>query len=137
MLTTKSNELRLSERQKSYWLESSPVCTKIVDLDFNLQYMSPAGVTDLCIADISPYYGNPYPFEFYPKLFRDEMIGNLKKAKETGEVASQEAAVLDIDGNELWFYSTIVPVNDENDNLDYLMVVSVNTTEARQGFIQK
>lgn len=26
------------------WLEYSPVCTKIVDLDFNLKYMSQAGI---------------------------------------------------------------------------------------------
>lgn len=38
---TKS-QLRESERQSRAWLEHSPVCTKIVDLDFNLQYETSA-----------------------------------------------------------------------------------------------
>ena len=38
----KQAELRLrdSEKKSRAWREHSPICTKIVDLDFNLQYMS-------------------------------------------------------------------------------------------------
>ena len=50
-----------SERKSRAWLEHSPVCTKIVDLDLNLQYMSRAGVEGLHIDDITPYYGKSYP----------------------------------------------------------------------------
>ena len=56
-----------SERKSRAWLEHSPVCTKIVDLDFNLQYMSRAGVQGLQIDNITPFYGKPYPFDFYVK----------------------------------------------------------------------
>ena len=94
-----------SERKSRAWLEHSPVCTKMVDLDLNLQYMSRAGVEGLHIDDITPYYGKPYPFDFYPQSFRDQMTGNLEKVKETGEIATQEAAVVDVDGNEVWFHS--------------------------------
>ncbi len=48
--------LRGGEKERA-WLEHSPVCTKIVDPDFNLQYMNTAGVKSLHISDISPYYG--------------------------------------------------------------------------------
>lgn len=43
------------------WLENSPVCTKIIDADFNLQYMSKAGVQALKIKNIEEYYNKPYP----------------------------------------------------------------------------
>ena len=121
--------LRESESRTRAWLEFSPACTKIVDLDFNLQYMSNAGVEGLQIDDITPYYGKPYPFEFYPKSFRDEMTGNLERVKKTGQVATQEASVLDTEGNEVWFHSTLVPVNNDAGELDYIMVVSIDTTD--------
>lgn len=125
---TREERLRFSEKQSRAWIEHSPVCTKIVDLDFNLQYMSAAGVTSLGIDDITAYYGKPYPFDFYPRTFRDKMAKNLIKARDTGDVVTQEAAVVDIDGNEVWFHSTIVPVSEKNIQIDYFMVVSIETT---------
>ncbi|MCD4679521.1 MAG: hypothetical protein K8S00_03955 [Bacteroidales bacterium] len=43
-LERKISDLEQSELKSSIWLENSPVCTKIVDLDFNLQYMSSSGI---------------------------------------------------------------------------------------------
>ena len=62
-------KLRQSEKQSRAWLEHSPACTKIVDLELNLQFMSNAGVQGLGISDITDYYGSPYPFDFYPDSF--------------------------------------------------------------------
>ncbi len=124
--------LKDSEKQRRAWLENSPDCTKILDLDFNLQYMSSAGVRSLKVDDVTPFYGKPYPFNFYPDSFKVPMHKNLVKAKETGEIIMQEAPVVDVDGNEIWFHSTIVPINDDEGKLDYLMVVSIDTTERKQ-----
>jgi two-component system cell cycle sensor histidine kinase/response regulator CckA len=121
-----------SDTKSRAWLEHSPVCTKILDLDFNLQYMSRAGIEGLRIDDITQYYGKPYPFDFYPQAFRDPMLENLKKVKETGEVATVEAAVVNLDGIELWFHSTIVPVKGVNARIEYMIVVSIDTTERKQ-----
>ncbi len=121
-----------SERKNRAWLEKSVVCTKILDLDFNLQYMSAAGVQALNIDDITSLYGKPYPFDFYPESFKTTMTGNLKKALETNEVIEQEAPVVDVDGNELWFHSTIIPVKDEEGKNDYMMVLSLETTGRKQ-----
>lgn len=127
-LKTKIAELEKSEIKSRIWLENSPVCTKIVDLDFNLQYMSNSGVRELKIDDISEFYGMPYPLHFYPDSFKIPMRSNLKKAKETGKTIVQEALIVDVEGNELWYHSTIVPVNDDHGKLDYIMVVSLETT---------
>jgi PAS domain S-box-containing protein len=124
--------LKISEQRSMAYLENSPACTKIVDLDFNLQYMSNAGVEGLHIDNIEEYYGKPYPFYFYPDSFKVPMTRNLKKSKETDEIITQEAPVVDVDGNELWFHSTIVPVKDNDGLLEYLMVVSIDVTERRQ-----
>ena len=126
---TDEEELLFSEEQSHVWIDHSPVCTKIVDLDFNLQFMSSAGVNSLAITDVTQYYGKPYPFDFYPQSFRDEMSKNLKKALATKKIIEQESAVLDIEGNEVWFHSTISPVSENGNKIDYLMVVSLNTTK--------
>jgi len=89
--------LNASEKKSLTWLEYSPVCTKIVDLDFNLQYMSAAGMNGLNIDDITEFYGKPYPLDFYPKPFKNLMRMNLKKVKETGAIIEQEGSVNDID----------------------------------------
>jgi len=125
---TKEDQLRFSEEQSHVWIDHSPVCTKIIDLDFNLQFMSSAGVKALGMNDVTECYGKPYPFYFYPQSFRDEMSKNLRKALDTGNIIEQEAAVLDTDGNELWFHSTISPVSEGSNQIDYLMVVSIETT---------
>jgi len=125
---TKEDQLRFSEEQSHVWIDHSPICTKIVDLDFNLQFMSFAGIVALGMDDVTEYYGKPYPFDFYPQSFREEMSKNLKKARDTGDVIEQEAAVVDTSGNEMWFHSTISPVSETGDKIDYLMVVSIETT---------
>ncbi|MBV5314397.1 MAG: PAS domain S-box protein, partial [Prolixibacteraceae bacterium] len=124
-------KLKALEQQSHAWLENSPTCTKIVDLDFNLQFMSSAGIKGLKIDDITPYYGKPYPFHFYPESFKTKMTGNMIRAIETREVITQEAPVVDINGNEVWYHSTIVPAKDDNGQIEYLIIVSMDTTERK------
>jgi len=124
--------LRDAEKRSHAWLEHSPVCTKILDLDFNLQYMSSAGVQGLHIDDITAYYGKPYPFDFFPRQYRSQMIESFNQAVKTGEAVTQEGLATSLNGQEQWYRSTIVPVADANDELEYLMVVSEDITEKRQ-----
>ncbi len=95
------------------WVEYSPVCTKVIDLDFKLQYMSVAGVKDLKIDNITDYYGKPYPFHIYPDPYNEIMRNNLNEARKTGEIIKQEIAVISTKGEKLWFHTTFVPVKDE------------------------
>ena len=125
-------KLKDSEKRSRAWLEYSPACTKIVDLDFNLQYMSTAGIEGLKIDDVTQFYGKPFPFDLYPESFRNSITKNLERVKETGEVITQETSVLDTEGNELWYHTTFVPVNDDEGRIDYIMVVSIDTTERKQ-----
>ncbi len=124
--------LKDSERRNHAWLENSPVCTKVVDSDFNLQFMSLAGIKALKIDDVTEFYGKPYPFSFYPESFRNQMTANLEKARETGEIVAQETSVVDIEGNELWYHSTLVPVSDDEGRTEYIMIASIETTERKR-----
>ncbi len=125
-------KLKVLEKKNRLWLENSPVCTKIVDLDFNLQHMSAAGIKGLKIDNVTKLYGKPFPFDLYPESSRDQTTENLVKVKETGEIITQEISVFDTEGNELWFLSTFLPVNDDEGRIDYIMVVSANITERKQ-----
>ncbi len=125
-------KLKAAEKKNRTWLEHSPVCTKILDLDFNLQYMSAAGIAGLKIDDITQFYGKPFPLDFYPESFSNCMIRDLEKVKQGGEIITQEGALVDTKGNELWFESTLVPVNDDEGQLDYIMVVSVDINERKR-----
>ena len=48
-LEAKVSGLEKAELKSQIWLEASPLCTTILDLDFNLQYMSSAGINQLKI----------------------------------------------------------------------------------------
>jgi PAS domain S-box-containing protein len=125
-------KLKDAERRTRAWLEHSPVCTKIVDLDFNLQYMSSSGIKGLKIQDTAQLYGKPYPFDLYPGSFRRRITENLTRARDTGEVIALEGPVVDTEGNEHWYQSTIVPVHDTEGRVEYLIVVSIETTERKR-----
>lgn len=125
-----ANRLLLeSERQSRAWLEHSPVCTKVLDLDFHLKYMSEAGVCALQLDDVEEYYCKPYPLGFFPDFFRSTMLDRLRHVRETGEVAFQEAPLITLGGDEKWFGSTIAPVLDEHGEMEAILVVSIDITD--------
>ena len=117
------------EKRNQIILDNSPVCTKIIDLDYKLQYMSASGVEALDIDDITAFYGKPYPLEFYPKAFKNDMLSSLKKCRETNETVIHEAPIIDLNGNTLWFHSTIVPINNDEGEIDYFLVYSTDITK--------
>jgi PAS domain S-box-containing protein len=123
--------LRNVERRNQALLDHSPVCHKIVDLDFNLQYMSANGFKMLKLSADADVYGKPYPFAFFPEAFRNEMTANMNRAKETGGTIIMEALTNDVEGNEVWLDSTLVPVLDDDGNIDYLTVVSADVTQRK------
>ncbi|MBC8552339.1 MAG: PAS domain S-box protein [Candidatus Brocadiales bacterium] len=126
------DRLKDSLEQCRVWLDNSPVCTKVVDLDFNLRYMSAAGIKALKIDDVTKLYGKQYPFDFFPEPFKYSMTKNLEKVKETGEIITGEAPVCDIEGNELWFRATIVPVKNDEGRIDFILIVSVDINERKK-----
>ena len=126
-----TEKLNNSEKLSLAWLENSPICTKIIDLDFNLQYMSSAGVNSINVADINEYYGKPYPLDFYPQPFKEKMLKSLNQVKETQTIVTIEDLIHGIDGKELWFHSTLVPIS-KNGKLDYILAVSIDITKRKE-----
>ncbi|MFC1758126.1 PAS domain S-box protein [Planctomycetota bacterium] len=124
------DELRESEIKSRTLLDGSPVCIKIIDLDSRLQYMSAAGATQLKIADISSFYGQTYPPEFYPESMRAPLIEHLERAK-AGQASSVESPVLDTEGSELWYHTTFTPALDDDGQTMYVIASSVEITEQK------
>ena len=122
--------LRTSEARSRTLLEDSPVCTKLLDLDFRLQFMSAAGQEMLCITDINPFYGQPYA-DVYTEPHRSRIIEHLERAK-AGEIVSLEAPANDMEGREGWYHTTFVPVSDGEDRVDYIISTSINITERKR-----
>ncbi|MDM8517328.1 PAS domain S-box protein [Desulfobacterales bacterium HSG16] len=116
------------EKRNRALLDHSPVCHKIVDLDFNLQYMSANGFKMLKFDENAEVYGKPYPFGFFPEAFRNEMTETIKRVQETGDTLTYEGLTNDVEGNEVWLDSTLVPVLDDG-KIDYITVVSADVTQ--------
>ena len=123
--------LRDAETRSRTLLEGSPVCTKIIDLDFRLLYMSAAGQQQLKISDVQPLYGCPYPPDFYSEAMRAPLVKHLERAK-AGEISSVECPVLDTEGDEVWYHTTFVPAHDDEGRIKYIIVTSVDITERKR-----
>ncbi|MGB1031912.1 MAG: PAS domain-containing protein, partial [Flavobacteriales bacterium] len=132
--TQNSNKetLNNANRKGRMWLENSPVCTKIIDSDFNLQFMSSAGISALKIDKVEDYYGHPYPFSFFPQASIDNMKRCLTKVKESGETIVNEAPICDVFGNEVWYQAIISRVDHDDGTMDYIMVVSSEITQRKK-----
>lgn len=129
--STAEQALRDSELRSRTLLEGSPVCNKIIDLDLNLQYMSSAGVDQLKINDIEPLYGCSFPPPLYSPPMHALATEHLNRAAK-GETSSTECAVNDTEGNEVWFDTTFVPAHDEQGQVAYIIVTSVNITDRKK-----
>ena len=112
-------------------LEGSPICTKIIDLDSRLQYMSTAGQKMLKIDDIEAFYGSTYPPDFFPESTRANIIECLERTK-AGEITNLEFPALDTQGSEVWFQTTFVPACDDGGRTDYIIATSVDISEQMQ-----
>jgi diguanylate cyclase (GGDEF)-like protein len=117
---TQSKRLIDSEKNIRKWVENSPTCTKIVDLDFKLQYMSRAGIDAIGIEDINVYYDKACPLEIYPQPYRDEWEACYNRTKRTGLISKADVIAITLEGEELWYDSTFIPISDDKGNLDYI-----------------
>jgi len=94
--------------------------------------MSDSGFKMLNIDDAADVYGKPYPFSFFSEAFKKGMIKKLEEVKETGEASTLEALTNDIEGNEVWLNSSLIPVFDDDGNIEYITVVSANVTQRKR-----
>ncbi|MFK7820923.1 MAG: ATP-binding protein [Planctomycetaceae bacterium] len=114
--------------QSEALLEASPVCTKIVDLQSRLRYMSAAGQRRLGIVDVKRLYGRIFPpKELYTSPWWGLVTDYLELAK-SGETQNLECPVSDSCGNEVWYDTTLAPVYGKNGNTLYVIVTSVDIT---------
>lgn len=120
------------ERQNRVLLDYSPVCHKIIDLDFNLRYMNRNGFCMLKLDPNADVYGKPYPFDFFPEPHKKEILEGLHKVLETGEKVSFESMACDVEGNEVWLNHNLIPVPAEDGTISFLTIVSADITKRKR-----
>lgn len=125
-------KVRALEKRNNALLDHSPLCHKIIDLDFNLLYMNASGFEMLNVDRDADILGKPYPFEFFPEICRRQITEHLQKAKESGECIEFETKASDSDGHEAWWDHTIVPVKNTDGSIEYLTMVSEDTTREKE-----
>ena len=123
--------LRELEKRNKALLDYSPVCHKIVDLDFRLRCMNANGFRMLSLPVNDDWYGRPYPFGFFPQSSKDQMVRELELVKSSGERRAFEAIAHNSHGDEVWLFHTLIPVPDDSGELDFITVVSADITEQK------
>jgi len=111
-------------------IQSSPVCHKIFDPDFKLQFMSNSGVVALQIENVEDYYGHTFPTDSAPKFTRDIFNEHMRLAAK-GETNTIEYS-FEVDGNVIWFRTTLSPFFNTDGNLIYIKADSMDITDRKQ-----
>lgn len=111
-------------------IQSSPVCHKIFDPDFKLQFMSNSGVVALQIENVEDYYGHTFPTDSAPKITRDIFNEHMHLATK-GETNTIEYS-FDVDGNVIWFRTTLSPFFNTGGNLIYIKADSMDITSTKK-----
>ncbi len=108
-------------------IQSSPVCHKIFDPDFKLRFISNSGVTALQIENVEDYYGHIFPTDAAPKITRDlfNETMHLATKRETNTIEYS----FEVDGNAIWYRTTISPFFNTDGNLIYITADSMDITE--------
>jgi hypothetical protein len=107
-------------------IQSSPVCHKIFDPDFKLQFMSQSGVSALKIENIDDFYGHIFPNDSAPQTTRDIVTEHLHLAAK-GETNTIEYS-FEVDGNVIWYRTTISPIFNSAGDLLYITADSMDIT---------
>ncbi|KTF16057.1 PAS domain-containing protein [Pseudoalteromonas sp. H105] len=125
------------EKRNQALLDYSPVCHKIIDLDFKLRFMNLNGFNMLSLPVNDDWFGQPYPFAFFPDSAIEQMEQKLAQVKSSKQRVAFDAFTHDSKGNEVWLHHNIIPIfkNDTNE-LDYLTVVSADISEQKDMQLQ-
>ena len=112
-------------------IQSSPICHKIFDTDFKMQFMSQSGVTALRIDNIEDFYGKTFPPHTAPKVTRDIFHEHMVLATK-GETKTAEYHFF-VDGKIIWFRTTFSPIFCPDGELMYIRVDSMDVTDKKLG----
>jgi AraC-like DNA-binding protein len=64
------------------------------------------------------------------------MTTNLSKAMKNNEIVKQEASIINLKGSELWYHSTIIPVERKKGQIETVLVISIESTERKKADLE-
>ncbi len=125
-------ELLRNKKEFETWIQNTPVCTKKIDINFNLQFMSKAGIKELKVKDVNELYGAPYPFYFFPEPFQKKMLAKMKQVRESCKIMQIDGILSDTEGRTMWYNHILVPVENNKGKLDYILIISSDISERKR-----
>ncbi len=103
-------ELQSSEQRFRSLVENSPDCVLMVNLDFELKHLSPAGLK-LFALERAEHVLDRALIELFPPVSRDWVIKGLHAAR-AGNVLESTVLAHDMKGDEHWMEVIFAPVRD-------------------------
>ena len=130
----KQSEKELAKNKQEFqtWIENTPVCTKKLDLNSNLQFMSEAGIRELKVDDVHKLYGKPYPFSFFPEEIKKTMTATIQEVKDNGDIRHIDGILADTQGNRMWYNHILVPVKNTDGELDHILIISSDISKRKK-----
>ncbi|MDV2480594.1 PAS domain-containing protein [Methanoculleus sp. Wushi-C6] len=123
-------ELQESEEFNRKIFESVHECIKVLDLDGNLISMSPYGLQELGIADITPYLGTNF-LCFWEEEHRDMVAEALSAARRNGR-GQFEAPCRTAAGEMRYWEVVVTPICDPQGVPERLLATSRDITERKR-----
>jgi PAS domain S-box-containing protein len=123
-------ELRHSQAFNSSIIESSPDCIKVLNLEGELEYMSPGGVRLMEIEDLTPYLGMSYE-RFWSPEDMEAVRQALERARQ-GDRGGFQRFCPTAAGVPKWWDVNVTPILGGHGQVEKLLAVSRDITARRQ-----
>ncbi len=111
-------------------LNSSDDCTKVLDLDGQILFMSRRGQALLNIQDITPFLNTAWA-DFWQGPDRQAALAAIAKAR-TGEVCTFQGYCPTLSGEPKWWDSKVSPIRGANGNVERLLCISRDITDRKR-----
>lgn len=122
--------LRRSEEFNRRILENNQDCIKVIDLEGRLLYMNDKGKKLLEIADFAPYDRSLWT-NFWGGS-EQELAQAAFDAARARTISSFDGLCPTVTGIPKWWEVNVIPLHDEDGNVDQILVISHDLTERRQ-----
>jgi PAS domain S-box-containing protein len=122
--------LRRSEEFNRRILENNQDCIKVLDLESRLLYMNDGGKRLLEIDDFANYDRALWT-QFWGGSEQEEAEAALVAAK-AGTISKFEGRCATTTGISKWWDVKVIPLHDDDGNVEHILVISHDLTERRQ-----
>ncbi|MGH2552627.1 MAG: PAS domain S-box protein, partial [Chitinophagaceae bacterium] len=123
-------ELAESEYRLRTILETEPECIKVIDTNFDVTYMNPAGMAMMEADNVNQVKGKK-AFETVIESYKRDLFRLIKKVFE-GTPGKMQYEITGFKGTNRWLETNIVPLKDTDEKIISLICVTRDITESKK-----